>query len=312
MHETIGGNIKIMKRKNRISQYNNFDIYYPRINKNKKNTFLNGKKKAITIEYEEFMGKTFNIDKPQTFNEKINARKIEKNPLYKIVADKYKVRKYVESKLGTTKNLIPLIFVGKNKKFTSRESDALPQKFILKTTNGSGTNIIVIDKEKTSKEDVVKTIKEYLTLPFWWIGNEHFYPKKSHVIVEQLLLDKNGKVPKDYKFHCFRKDGKLKIFIQVDSNRFENHTRNIYDEKWNLLDVQLGITKGKEIDEKPEKLKEMLKIAEKLSEDFNYIRVDLFYYNKKIYFGELTLTHGGGLEKFIPEDYDYIWGSYWG
>ena len=300
-----------MKRKNRTSQYTNFDIYYPRIKKNIKNTLLHGKKKAIMIEYEEFTGKSFDINNPQTFNEKINTRKIEKNSLYKIVADKYKVRKYVEQKLGTSKNLIPLDFVGKNKKFTSKDFDKLPDSFILKTTNGSGTNIIVRDKKSVDKNDVIKTMKEYLTLPFYWIGNEHFYSKKSYAVAEKLILDKEGKVPKDYKFHCFRKDGNLKIIIQVDSNRFENHTRNFYDEKWNLLDVELGIPKGKEKDEKPNKLNEMLKIAEKLSEDFSYIRVDLFYLDKKIYFGELTLGHGGGLEKFIPEDYDNIWGSYW-
>ena len=39
--------------------------------------------------------------------------------------------------------------------------------------------------------------------------------------------------------------------------------------------------------------------------------VDLYNLNGKIYFGELTFTHGAGLENFYPKKMDKIWGSYW-
>lgn len=35
-----------------------------------------------------------------------------------------------------------------------------------------------------------------------------------------------------------------------------------------------------------------------LSKGFMHIRTDLYIINGKIYFGELTLYHGGGTEKF--------------
>ena len=53
----------------------------------------------------------------------------------------------------------------------------------------------------------------------------------------------------------------------------------------------------------------MINIAEKLSVGVPFLRVDLYNVNNKIYFGELTFHHGGGVMRFVPESYDYEWGS---
>ena len=60
---------------------------------------------------------------------------------------------------------------------------------------------------------------------------------------------------------------------------------------------------------KPKKLKGMIEIAKILSRDFNYVRVDLYNIEDKIYFGELTFSHGSGFETFFPEKYDRIYGG---
>ena len=54
----------------------------------------------------------------------------------------------------------------------------------------------------------------------------------------------------------------------------------------------------------------MLKICKILSKDFPHVRVDLFYEQGKIYFGELTFFHFSGLTSFIPTKYDKIFGEY--
>ena len=48
-----------------------------------------------------------------------------------------------------------------------------------------------------------------------------------------------------------------------------------------------------------------------VSKDFDYVRVDFYNLNGKIYFGELTFIHGGGFEKFYPSSKDLEWGEYW-
>lgn len=47
----------------------------------------------------------------------------------------------------------------------------------------------------------------------------------------------------------------------------------------------------------------------KLSEDFSYLRIDLYSVNNRIYFGEYTFTSGNGFEKFYPEYYDLEFGK---
>ena len=47
--------------------------------------------------------------------------------------------------------------------------------------------------------------------------------------------------------------------------------------------------------EKPARLTEMLRVAEKLSEPFPFVRVDLYEHDGKVVFGELTFTPGAGI-----------------
>lgn len=53
----------------------------------------------------------------------------------------------------------------------------------------------------------------------------------------------------------------------------------------------------------------MLEIARNLSEAFTYVRVDLYYINSKVYFGELTFTPRACLERDYIHDADYQMGK---
>ena len=47
-----------------------------------------------------------------------------------------------------------------------------------------------------------------------------------------------------------------------------------------------------------------MSLAERLAEPFNFVRVDLYEVDNKIFFGELTFTPGDGLNIRIPYDED--------
>ena len=53
----------------------------------------------------------------------------------------------------------------------------------------------------------------------------------------------------------------------------------------------------------------MKKIAESLSKDFPFVRVDLYLINKNIFFGELTFYPWSGYVQFIPDKFDYELGK---
>ena len=79
-----------------------------------------------------------------------------------------------------------------------------------------------------------------------------------------------------------------------------------YDREWNAHPEYSvfndNYRKGRLLP-KPENFERMREIAEKLSEDFPCVRVDLYNINGDIYFGELTFTSLGGLMNFYTDDF---------
>lgn len=62
--------------------------------------------------------------------------------------------------------------------------------------------------------------------------------------------------------------------------------------------------------QKPNNFEEMIKVAEILSEDFPFVRVDLYNVNGEIRFSELTFYHNAGLVPFTPDTFDVEFGKY--
>lgn len=279
------------------------------IRKNKLIYFFHGPKKLIMKYYKKEQGYSYEFNKPMLFTEKINTRKAEKNKLMTLCADKIRVREYVKEKIGE-EYLIPTYFIAK--KLTGKLYDRMPNACVLKTASGSGTIKIILDKEKENKRKIIKLMKEFQKVKYEYVWGEMFYKGiKNDIICEKLLLKKDKRVPDDIKIHCFNNGGDKKFFIQIEVDRFQNHRRNIYDENFNLLDITTGLEKYEGTIEKPKNWEKMIQIATKLSEDFSYVRVDLYNFEGKIYFGELTFTHNAGFTKFSNQEYNVLWGEYW-
>ena len=84
-----------------------------------------------------------------------------------------------------------------------------------------------------------------------------------------------------------KKYGKEKRKI-IDCHYERNgvHYKNMYDENWEeSLDYIFGFKSDGRKVEKPKKLNKILNVCDRLSEDTNYVRVDLYYIKGKIYRG---------------------------
>jgi len=77
-----------------------------------------------------------------------------------------------------------------------------------------------------------------------------------------------------------------------------------YDVEWNNMPWKWGSVGPVEI-EKPSNLTEMIAVAERLSEGFPHIRVDLYSAQGRIFAGELTLHHMNGFSPFRPRSVDF-------
>jgi hypothetical protein len=237
-----------------------------------------------------------NLNDPQNFNDQIQWLKLNgKLERFSQFVDKYTVRGYVESKIGK-EYLVPMYGVWDN--FDDIDFSLLPQQFVLKATHGCGYNYICKDKSKINLPIVKKNFDKWMKENFYIREREPQYKNcQPRIIAEKYLEDQSDQLT-DYKFYC-SKGNVTDIQVNVDrfsSNMIDQHmdvnwktAKSIQNKLFSLSDKPV---------KKPRQFSKMLLLAQKLSEDFPFVRVDLYYAEDKIYFGELTFTPGSGLIKF--------------
>ncbi len=268
------------------------------------------KEKYIKKQFKKHLGYEIDFNRePETFNQKIQFRKIyDDNPLYSICADKYRVREYVKEKIGE-EYLVPLYLV--TDKLTEEQWDKLPNSFVAKANHNSGPVQIVKDKTKANKKEIIRELNNQLKLDYGILSMEKYYsgiPRK--IIVEKLLVDKKREMLQDIKAHCFRGKEEKYFFDLCSRESVEGEVKSVlYNENWINLKVTGGMLDTKEY-LKPNNFLEIKEIVKKLSEDFKYVRVDLYNIENKIYFGELTFCENSGFGKFTDEEWDYKFGQF--
>ena len=245
--------------------------------------------------------KTLDLQSPITFNEKIQWLKLyETTPIKTRLSDKYLVREWVSDKIGE-EYLIPLL--GVYDKFEEINFEKLPNRFVIKCNHGSAYNIIVKNKTILNLKVTKSRLEQWMNENYAYnLGLELQYRDiQPKIIIEKYMDDGTGDL-RDYKFHCFK--GRP-YFLWADSGRHTNHQRNLYDLKWNQLPYKINSHYSTfPSPKKPKTLEKMIELASILSENFTYVRVDLYEIEGKVYFSEMTFTTSSGIEDIIPEKFE--------
>lgn len=255
-----------------------------------------------------------NIDNPRTFNEKIAYRKLRQHDdRYKVLADKWKVRDYVENKIGN-RYLSKVYAVIRS--ISELDFESLPERFVAKPAHKSGEVYFVPSKAEVNRKQIIHILSGWLNNKYedGIKHGEYWYREMlPRVLFEEWLFDGKFKIPLDFKFFVFH--GKVHA-IQVDFDRFTNHAINFYTREWRQIPIRKGNRPNKPVnpqDIKPPKLEEMIEVAENLGNDFDFVRVDFYYLfsTDRIVFGEMTFAPGSGYSPFIPNSYDLKFGRLW-
>ena len=279
----------------------------------------------VRLQYRAMMGKKLRLNPPIDFNEKLQWLKLHyRNPLYVIGADKYEVRKLVTERIGEQ-------YLAKCLGVYERVEDidfaALPDKFVLKGTHGSGWNIICPDKRKIDWPLAQAKMRKWLKKDFSLNGREWQYHEiKPRIICEEFLVDPDYPMLRDYKLFIFKGETK---YIWVDFTEHRDGTpvavreqevgysnpvvasdevklRNIYDANWNFMPGRGSLYPSHDTPTiaRPVCLEEMKTLAKKLAGDFPHCRVDFYVMGgRRIVFGELTFTPGKGCNAFEPQSF---------
>ena len=263
-------------------------------------------KSYLKMKYRAHTGKKLNLKEPKRFNEKLQWLKLyNHNPEYTKMVDKCDAKKYVAEKLGN-EYIIPTYGVWND--VEDIDFDMLPEQFVLKCTHDSGGLVICKDKSCLDIEEAKEKLKKGLETNFYFLGREWPYKNvKPRIIAEKYMEDDAGDELTDYKVLCC--DG-IPRLVQVHKGRFVYHTQDYYDLEWNELPIIQGCPPSRTSTSKPEFLDEMIKISGILAEGIPQVRVDWYYVQGQLYFGELTFFDSSGFDEFIPDEYNEIVGSW--
>jgi hypothetical protein len=240
------------------------------------------------------VGYKFNLDNPQTFNEKLSWLKIhDRKDIYTTMVDKYRVKEYVAKKIGS-EYVTPLIGVWDD--INHVEFESLPIPCMLKSNVGSGKNMLYTgDKEKA----IALFAPEKKKLDHYWLSREWPHKNIEPKIIAEEALDNGGEPIIDYKFYVFNGVPKY-IYVTVkEGDIFEN----FYDMDFNPVPINHSFPRRIPEFDRPKQFELMKELAQKLSDNLPFIRIDFMLAKDKIFFAEYTFYDWGGMLAF-EDDWD--------
>ena len=251
----------------------------------------------INQRFLEINGYEMDWMKPTTFNHHIQRLKFNLDEQTAILTDKLLVRDYVADRLGSDV-LIPLLGV-----YESAEEvdfDSMKTGIVIKTNHGSGPSHYEMFPSDKTEDEIRRKFSTALSKAYYgtkW-GEFQYNGIEPKLLIEERI-GSESKSPEDYKFHMWDAGRNNKWFLQVNIDRGSKLKLNVYDQNFQLMDVQkTGLPNAEFVLPERNHLDSMFQMARKLADGHPYVRVDLYLVEEKIYFGELTFTPDCGFGEF--------------
>lgn len=256
--------------------------------------------------FREEHGRTLDRNAPRTFTEKLYCRMLDCHQtgcgVFTRLADKLQVREHVASVIGD-RHLNALLWHGDD--IEALPWRRMPPRALLKCSEGSGKLAEI--GPGTDRGAVERLARAWQTTSYYWRRREyHYWEMPRRLLVEESISDGHPDGPLDYVFYCF--DGKPRL-IQIGSRSHTVH--RFYTTDWRA--VRLAYRQHYEAPDipYPRRLDEMLDIAARLSNGFDFVRIDLYAMPAGVRFGEMTFTPRAGKLPFDPPDWDIHLGEWW-
>ena len=264
-----------------------------------------------------------------TFREKVRYKMLrDHRPLVVTFADKAAVRDYVAKVIGN--QYLPHAYAVVDDPVLLR-GITLPDAYVVKPTHGSGAAIVVSERaprdarlpserqswvyrhvrpEHAPREEIIRIAGHWLQQLYGQGPNREWAYGRvpRQVIVEEMLEGSDGDVPDDYKFFVFH--GRCR-YVEVDSGRFGRRTQDFYRPDWEHVPLSGGSPWAEPRPARPERLAEMIDLAERLGAETDFVRVDLYDVDGRVVLGELTSFPAGGDSPFDPEHFNDEFGRPW-
>lgn len=248
------------------------------------------------------MGYTPRLKDPKTLSEKIFLRKmLDRRELLVTLTDKLASKGWVRGKSEAIP--IPTGHVGMDWEF-----GGIP--FIAKPNNYSGQTYLVTSAEQWDK--IRGTFEKLKDKPYGQDKYQWAYSQIPFKVMIEPVIDF------DYEFKLFCFHGECQTIRLMGENKSDSGvlaavgTRSHFLPDGTFLQVKQGshpigqTTLPEEVN-----ISRVIKAAEDLSRDIDFVRVDLFWHKGDIYYGEHTFYPASGHCYWSPQSFDRVLGSFW-
>ncbi len=275
---------------------------------------------------------------PLTFNEKIITKMAQdRRDILQLFANKWLVRDYVRNCIG--ENYLPVAYAYSSESLTEIPAN-IPNEYVVKATHTSGGSVLVwngadlrshlpkvkrgnlgrfrLNPENVNEHELIKLANSWLDIDFSWSLALH-RPEWAYdgiprgILFEELLLE-NGGIPQDFKFFVF--NGAVKMIRLDKPDQTGKKQMNHFNSRWDKINVDFMVGKreryyqSQENIERPSNLKDLVSIAEALSGGIDFVRVDLYNVEGRVYFGEMTNYPSAGRGHYSPESFNLELGNF--
>jgi hypothetical protein len=259
----------------------------------------------------------------------------DRRPILVTYADKVAAADYIAQRVGL--GHLPRRYAVTDD-LGSIDPDMLPSNFVVKNSHLSGGVVVVFDdaspvEELQAPEDVYArrairpenldwarlTVVSDAWLSTTYVNAVHpcgewmYGHVPRRIVVEELLLGPNGGLPDDLRFFVF--NGTCRMIRSARGVVGSEKTIDEFWPDWTPIDVDyidgVPIARSSAAPPKPERLKEMIDLAETLASETDFLRVDMFDVPDRVVVGELTSFPSAGNGRWNPADLDAQLGAYW-
>jgi hypothetical protein len=250
-----------------------------------------------------------NFNKPRTFSEKLWRRMLfDRDPRYVLISDKVRVRSYIENTAGH-EYLVPLLWSGANPDAIPWEK--LPSAFAIKATHGCGYNLLIREESALDVNSARLQLRKWLQKNYgktFGMGIEWCYRHIPPFLIIESFLEDDGRGPWDYKFWCF--SGRAEC-LTIHKSRHEKHVVQTFDRDFNPYPFPFPLGESVRDFRPPSGYQDMVRVAERLSRGFDFLRIDMYNVGGRVFVGELTVYPGGGFMRYLPRQLEESLGAKW-
>lgn len=267
--------------------------------------------------YKKIYNKSLNLKNPKLLSEKLFRSILYDNNLHKeTLSDRLKAKEYAAKHLPELRTAKVYQICSK---FEDIDFSQCPKSFVIKTNHSWKSHILVEDKNKITQEtynDYKKYYQNVLGINYAYFSILELQYKNiiPRLYIEEYLGENTQEsYIKEYEVYCFNGIPEFINYIVspisgFDKSKIDSNKSRIFDSNWNKADFCIRFNDELE-DPDSENKNLILTFAEKLSQNFEFVRIDFLEVGNQLYFGEFTFSPYGGFIKFCPEKYDLFYGN---